>query len=79
MIEAHIVKVVVVVEVGDMVPNNKHSKSSGNSKLQEDEDEAIGEDPHLGMKTIRMFSAVTITSLGTMLQIVGTKSKSKQI
>ena len=68
-----------MVESGDVVPNNESLKIKWRFKASEDEDETIREDSHLCVKTIRMFSAITVTSLGTMIQIVGTKLKSKPI
>ena len=50
MIKAHKVEVVVVVEVGDMVPNNEPLKIKWRPKASEDKDETIGEDLHLGVK-----------------------------
>ena len=79
MIKAHKVEVVVVAEVRDVVPKNEPLKIKWWPKASEDEEETIGEDPHLGVKTTRMFSAITVTNLDNMLQIVGTKLKSKPI
>ena len=43
MIEAHIVEVMVVVEVRDVVPKNEPLKIKWSSKASEVEDEVIGE------------------------------------
>ena len=56
MIEAHIVEVVVVVEVGDVVPNNEPLKIKCSSKASEVEDEAIGKDLHRDVETTRTLS-----------------------
>ena len=72
MIEAHIIEVVVVVEVGDMVPNNEPLKIKWSSKAAEVEDEAIGKDLHLDVETTRMSNVTTVKNLDTMPQIAGT-------
>jgi len=55
MIEAYIVEVVVIVEVWDMVPNNESFKIKWRSKDSEAEDEEIGKDSYLDVKTIRTY------------------------
>ena len=60
MIEGHIIEVVVVVEVGDVVPNNEPLKIKWSSKASEIEDEAIREDLHLNVKTTRTSNATTV-------------------
>ena len=72
MIKAHKAEVVVVIEAEDMVPNNEPLKIKWRPKASEDEDETIGEDPHMGMET-------TVTNLDTMLRVVSTRPKSKPI
>ena len=59
MTEAHIVEVVIVVEVRDVVPNNKPLKIKWRSKASKVEDEAIREDSHLDIETTRMSYATT--------------------
>ena len=75
MIEAHIVEVVVMVQAGDVVPNNEPFKIKQSSKASEVKNEAIGEDLHLDMKITRTSSATTVKNLDTMLQITGTELK----
>ena len=57
MIGAHIVEVVVVVEVGDVVPNNEPLKIKWSFKASEVEDGAIGKDLYLDVKTTRTSNA----------------------
>ena len=72
MIEAHIVEVVVMVEVGDVVPNNESLKIKWSSKALEVKDEAIGEDLHLGGEPIRtsklQLSKIWTLCLGLLAQ-----------
>ena len=75
MIVAHIVEVVVVAEAGDVVPNNEPLKIKWSSKASEVEDEAIGEDLHLGEEPIRTSNATTVKNLDTMPRIAGTELK----
>ena len=75
MIEAHIVEVMVVIEVGAVVPNNKPLKIKWSSKASEVKDEAIGEDLHLDVETTRTSNATTVKSLDTMPRIAGTELK----
>ena len=51
MTETHIVKVMVMVKAGEVVPNNEPLKIKRKSKASEVEEEAIKEDSHLGVKT----------------------------
>jgi len=75
MIETYIVKIMVVVEVWDIVPNNESLKIKWKSKASEVEDEAIGEDSHLDVETTRTSIATTVKNLDTMPQIAGTELK----
>ena len=75
MIEAHIVDVVVVVEVGDVVPINEPLKIKWSSKTSEVEGEAIGEDLHLDVKITRSSNATTVKNLDIIPQIAGTELK----
>ena len=75
MIEAHILEVVVVVEVGGVVPNNEPLKIKWSSRASEVEDEAIGEDLHLNVKIIRTSNATTVKNLDTMPRITGIELK----
>ena len=75
MIETYIVKIMVMVEVGDIVPNNESLKIKWKSKASEIEDEAIGEDSHLDVETTRTSIATTVKNLDTMPQIAGTELK----
>ena len=75
MIETHIVEIVVMVEVGNMIPNNEPLKIMWRSKASEVEDEAIREDSHLDVKIIRTFNATTVKNLDTMLRIAGIELK----
>ena len=75
MIEAHIVEIVVMVEVGDVIPNNEPLKIKWSSKASEVEDEVIGEDLYLDMKTIRTSNATTVKKLDTMPRIASTELK----
>ena len=76
MIEAHIVE--VVVEVGDVIPNNEPLKIKWRSKASEVEDEAIGEDLYLDVKTTRTSNATTVKNLNTMPQIASIELKTYQ-
>ena len=60
MIETHIVEVVVVAEVGDVVPNNEPLKIKWSSKASEVEDETTEEDLHLDVKITRTSNATTV-------------------
>jgi len=75
MIEAYISEVVIVIEVGDVVPNNEPLKIKWSSKASEVEDEVIGEDLYLDMKTIRTSNATTVKNLDTVPWIAGTRLK----
>ena len=75
MIEAYIVEVVVVVEVGDMVLDNEPLKIKWRYKASEVEDEAIRKDLHLDVETIRTSNATTVKNLDTMPRIAGTELK----
>ena len=75
MIEAHIVEVMVAVEVGGVVPNNELIKIKWRFQASEVEDETIGEDLYLNVETIRMSNTTTVKNLDTMSQIAGIKLK----
>ena len=64
MIEARIVEVMVVVEVGDVVPNNEPLKIKWRSKASEVEDEAIEEDSHPDVETTRTSNVTTVKKFG---------------
>ena len=70
-----LIEIVVVVEVGDMVPNSEPLKIKWRSKASEVEDEATGEDLHLDVETIRTSNATTVKNLDTMPRIAGTGLK----
>ena len=75
MIDAHIVEVVLVVEVRDVVPNNEPLKIKWRFKASKVEDEAIGKDLHLDVKITRTSNATTVKNLDTMPRIAGTELK----